>query len=102
MILGSILVIILIIVVALSILAPQVAHVDTFELLGDFTGIIFAASIALALISFTLSIILFALSTGNLRMIHRSRFWLGFGLLVTAMGGLIWTIFQLLQRIGAQ
>lgn len=102
MIVGSIFVIALIIVVAVITLIPQVVHIDAFALLGDFTGIVFAIAIALAIVSFSLSIILFLLAGGNLRMLHRSRFWLGFGLLVTALGGLIWTIFQLIQRIGVE
>lgn len=102
MLLGSILVIIFVVVVAVITLFPRIGHIDTFELLGDLTGTIFAAAIALAIVSFGLSLVLFALAGGELRMLHRARFWLGFGLLITAMGALVWTIFQLIQQIGIE
>lgn len=77
-------------------ISPEAAGVYSF--LEWLTSLIFSLAIAIGIVSFLLSIILFAISAGNQRIIVRSQFWLLFGAVIIAIGGLIWTVYKLTQQ----
>ncbi|MBI3335477.1 MAG: hypothetical protein HY001_03175 [Candidatus Portnoybacteria bacterium] len=100
MIAASVIILVLIVLAIIGLYIPGLQRFDVYQFLEFLTGFIFSLGIALGIVALSLSAILFILAGGNLRMTYRSRFWLLFAVTVIGIGGLIWTVFRLIQQIG--